>query len=207
MEDTGVTITFLRRYFTYQAGQQINFKQNDFNIVVGNNGAGKSTLIKLLQYQRMKQLIHNGYIKVEGLRDQKVLTNVAEGFRVPKSQFVDSRREVYINKLNQKSHGEAWKTQLEAMKQRVKPNSFVIMDEPETALSVEAQVDLCEWLIREKQKNPELGCLIATHSLIIQELIAKVVIDVPSCQNVPAEEYVGKKKAYIERVKNLWKQT
>lgn len=207
MEGSGVTITFLRRYFTYQAGQQINFKQNDFNIVVGNNGAGKSTLIKLLQRQRMKQLIDNGYITIEGLRDQKVLTNVAEGFRVPKSQFVDSRREVYINKLNQKSHGEAWKTQLEAMKQRVKSNSFVIMDEPETALSIQAQADLCAWFIKHKNENPEFGCLIATHSPIIQELIAKVVIDVPSCQNVPAEEYVGKNKEYIERVKNLWKQT
>lgn len=194
MDDTSSRIIFLRKYLTFQKGSVLEFKQNDFNIIVGDNGAGKSTLIDLLKIKRMRWLIKNEYIAKEGIKNQPIVINNSEAFRSVKSQYVDSRKEVYLNKLNQKSHGEAWKQEIEKMKEKVKPNSFIIMDEPETALSVESQIELCEWFIRHKKENPDFGCLIATHSLIIQELLADVVIEIPSCDHIQADEYVGKKK-------------
>lgn len=205
MEDTASKIIFLRKYLTFEKGTVLEFKQNDFNIIVGENGAGKSTLIDLLKIRRMDWLIKNGYIQKEGIKNQPIVINNSEAFRAVKSQYVDSRKEVYLNKLNQKSHGEAWKHEIERMKKRVKPNSFVIMDEPETALSVESQIELCEWFIRYKKENPYFGCLIATHSLIIQELLADVVINIPSCQHISADEYIKEKREHIDKLKGLQK--
>lgn len=201
MNNEEVEIVFLMDYFTYKAGQVLYFNQNDINIVVGDNGAGKSTLIKMLQSRRLKQLVAEGYVVINNLKNQKGFVNIAEGFRVTKSQFVDTRKEVYISKLNQKSHGEAWKIELEAMKKKITPESFIMLDEPETALSIKSQVDLCQWIIETKRENPNLGALIATHSPIIQELIGETVIVVPDCERIPAQEYVSKQNDYINEVK------
>lgn len=203
MEENELRITFLRKRLTYKKGQVITFNQNDINVLVGDNGAGKTTLIDLLNDNNMNHFIKNGFIQVDGLQNQKGFKSIAEGFRVQKSQFVDSRKEVYIKKLNQKSHGEAWKIQLEKLKTHITPDCLIILDEPETALSIRSQVDFCEWMIKLKKENPKIGAVIATHSPIIQELIAETVIEVPSGKRIRGEEYVRRQNEYIERVKQM----
>lgn len=213
MEDNRVVITILRDRLCYKAGTQIRFNQNDFNIIVGNNGSGKSTLINMLNHKTLKHLVKNGFISVENLKSQSGMKGIAEGFRSKRQQVIDAKREMKIRELNQKSHGEAWKVILEDIKNGVTPNSLILLDEPETALSIEAQIDLCEWLINYKIENPEFGCLIATHSMIIQELLAEKVILVPSAEEIPVEEYLKTKndilkesQLRVDALKEKWRR-
>ena len=178
--DNRAVLTILKDRLCYKAGTKIRFNQNDFNIVVGDNGSGKSTLIDMINHKNLKHLIANGYVSIDNVKSQIGMKGIAEGFRSKKNQLIDIKKEERIQKLNQKSHGEAWKIVLEELKNGVTPDGFIILDEPETALSIEAQIDLCEWFINYKIKNPEFGCLIATHSMIIQELLAETIILVPT---------------------------
>ena len=136
------------------------------------------------------------------MKKQNVIVLSAESFRATKSAFVDSRREVYLNKLNQKSHGEAWKVELERLKSRCNNDTFIIMDEPETALSIESQIELCEWFIDLKNTYHNIGCAISTHSLILMELIGERVIEVPICKVWNAKDYVDIKHQRISEAKN-----
>lgn len=193
-------ITFIRDYFTFAEGQYITISQNEFNIFVGNNGAGKTTLLNSLTSKRRKEILGR-YISIENMRKQNVIILSAESFRATKSPFVDSRKEVYLNQLNQKSHGEAWKVELDRLKLRCNDDTFIIMDEPETALSIESQIELCEWFISLKNKYQNIGCAISTHSLILMELIGERVIEVPSCQQWSAKDYVELKYQRISEAK------
>lgn len=193
-------IRFIRDYFTFTKGQSVSIDQDKFNVLVGSNGAGKTTLLNSLTTKRRKEIIGR-YISIENMRRQNVIILSAESFRATKNPFVDSRREVYLSQLNQKSHGEAWKVELEKLKRRCNNDTFIIMDEPETALSVESQIELCEWFIDLKNKYRNIGCAISTHSLILTELIGEIVIEVPSCINWDSEEYVANKYNRIKEAK------
>jgi predicted ATPase len=195
-----VKITFVRDYFSYKKGQVLNFNQNEFNIIVGPNGAGKSTFIKMLESASLKQL-HGRYIEIEGLHRQKTFRNIPEGFRVRRSQFVDSRKEAHLVKLNQKSHGEAWKVELNILKSYCDNDTFIMIDEPETALSIESQIELCEWFIDLKKVYKNFGCLIATHSLVIPRILSDRLIEIPSGRILDPEVYVaGKMKDMEEKI-------
>lgn len=194
-------IRFLRDYFTFISGQEIKLFQNKFNIIVGNNGAGKTTLLNTLSSKRRREIIGR-YIEIEDMKKQNVLILSSESFRASKNPFVDSRREVYLTQLNQKSHGEAWKIELERLKTRCNNDTFIIMDEPETALSVESQIELCEWFIALKNQHENIGCAISTHSLILMELIGERVLEVPSGKEWLASDYVANKYARIKEAKS-----
>jgi predicted ATPase len=194
-------IRFLRDYFTFISGQEIKLFQNKFNIIVGNNGAGKTTLLNTLSSKRRREIIGR-YIEIEDMKKQNVLILSSESFRASKNPFVDSRREVYLTQLNQKSHGEAWKVELERLKTRCNNDTFIIMDEPETALSVESQIELCEWFIALKNQHENIGCAISTHSLILMELIGERVLEVPSGKEWLASDYVANKYARIKEAKS-----
>lgn len=198
--DKDMEITFIRDYFTFAEGQSLSLSQNEFNIIVGNNGAGKTTLLNSLTSKRRKEILGK-YLAIENMRKQNVIILSAESFRATKSPFVDSRREVYLNQLNQKSHGEAWKVELERLKKRCNDDTFIIMDEPETALSIESQIELCEWFIDLKNTYRNVGCAISTHSLILIELIGERVIEVPSCKVWNAKDYVNIKLQRISEAK------
>lgn len=199
-EHEDMQIIFIRDYFTFTEGQSLTISQNEFNIIVGNNGAGKTTLLNSLTSKRRREILGR-YISIENMRKQNVIILSAESFRATKNPFVDSRREVYLSQLNQKSHGEAWKVELERLKSRCDDDTFIIMDEPETALSIESQIELCEWFISLKNKYRNIGCAISTHSLILMELIGERVIEVPSCKQWDAKDYVELKYQRISEAK------
>ncbi|PMR71779.1 ABC transporter ATP-binding protein [Billgrantia endophytica] len=204
MEDyskTFMKIKFIRDYFTFKQGQEIEISQGKINIIVGDNGAGKTTFKNI--FKKQTRLLSEGkYFAFENMMNQNTIENTAEGFRVSKSALVDSKREIYLTHLNQKSHGQAWKIELFRLRKKCSDNTFILLDEPETALSVEAQIELCKAITDMKRKYKNFGCLIATHSMLITELIGERVIEIPSGENISTREYLDKKSRLIEEARN-----
>lgn len=199
-----VKISFLRDYFTFIEGQQIEISQGQLNIVVGDNGAGKSTFLEMFNKKNRRDKV-GIYYNLENLKKQDVVTLKAESFRAETNVLVDNRRELYLNQLNQLSHGQAWNLELFRFRDKCSNNTFAILDEPETALSIESQIDLCKAITDMKRKYKNFGCLIATHSLLITELIGERVIHIPSGKNMPAKDYMGKKNRMVDEAREYCK--
>jgi predicted ATPase len=197
-------ITFLKEYMTFKEGQEIEISQGKLNIVVGDNGAGKTTFINIFDKEN-RIYKQNKYYAIDNMKDQDTIKNTAEGFRKTTSALIDNKREIYLNQLNQQSHGQAWNVELFRLRKKCSDNTFILLDEPETALSVESQIELCKAIIDMKRKYKNFGCLIATHSLLITELIGERVIEIPSGNNIPAQEYLDRKNAVIEESRHYFK--
>jgi predicted ATPase len=199
-----VNIYFLMDYFTFKKGQQIDISQGQINIVVGDNGAGKTTFLEMFSKRNRRKKL-GVYYNLNNLRKQDVVNLKAESFRASSSALVDNRRELYLSELNQLSHGQAWNIELFRFREKCSNNTFAILDEPETALSIQSQIDLCKAISDMKRKYKNFGCLIATHSLIITELIGERVIHIPSGENIPAEEYMLKNNRIMDEAREYCK--
>lgn len=198
-------IEFIRDYICYQKGQSFDIDQYGMNILVGDNGAGKTTLIDLLRAKSFKRK-KDRYFTATGVKKQKTKILHSEGFRVPRSQLIDNREDVYRIGLNHKSHGEAWKAQVKALTDQFSDDMFLIMDEPETALSIESQVEIAQTLLDFMHDYKNVGFLIATHSIIIMEILQGTLLRVPMLDRIDTKEYLEKRYELIESVKLRKKQ-
>ena len=199
-----VKIRFLRDYFTFVEGQEIEISQGQLNIVVGDNGAGKSTFLEMFS-KKNRRLKSGVYYNLENLKKQDVVTLKAESFRAETNVLIDNRRDLYLNQLNQLSHGQAWNLELFRFREKCSNNTFAILDEPETALSIESQIELCKSIRDMKRKYKNFGCLIATHSLLITELIGERVIHIPNGRNIPAKDYMMKNNKMVDEAREYCK--
>lgn len=180
-------IRFLKDYFTFRQDQMIEIDQNKFTIFYGNQGAGKSTLIKAIGDSTVSKKVANKYIQFEDLRQQEVLYAKAESFRANDKAFITNRKDMMKVKLNHKSHGEAWLMFLETLKKPDSRGSMVLIDEPETALSVDSQLYFCDLMLNLKYRYG-ISALIATHSPFIIEFLADDVIEIPTGNRLDKQE-------------------
>ena len=147
----------------------------DVTFLVGENGSGKSTLVEAVA-------IASGLNPEGGSRNLRFETrptssNLHEAIELswerqpPRAFFLRAEtfyntatayERVDIGGYHDQSHGESF---LDAVANLIRPGSFVVMDEPESALSVTGQLKL----MRAIRDSVRLGSqfLIATHSPVL----------------------------------------
>lgn len=148
---------------------------DDVTFFVGENGSGKSTLIEAVavraglnpeggsqnlafETRNTSSDLHTMIDLVWSIRPARAFFLRAETFY----NTVTAYEGVGIHGYHERSHGESL---LAAVAGQVLPGSFVVMDEPESALSVTGQLKLMS-AIRERVADGS-QFLIATHSPIL----------------------------------------
>ena len=130
------------------------------NILVGNNGSGKSTLMRTIidEFNRIKDKTSDRKkLDLIANLDREVMLYSPE--QILKSMVDNTADSTTINTISQ-SQGELLRLYLKSILP-VDGNAIVFMDEPETGLSQQAIVTLCEE-IRQK-KNTQF--IIASHNI------------------------------------------
>lgn len=181
---------------------------NKISLLVGENGAGKTTIIEFLSKGKFRNTKNEKYFTLKDIEDKKAVSLTAEAFRNVVS-MVDNRGELRKKQLNNYSHGQAWNIVFDHLENLIISNNgnlFIFIDEPETALSTNSILNLCERIKKLKIKYPKLGMLIATHSLIIIELLGDELIQVPSLKKIDNNEYLKEINKKIDNIKNNIKE-
>lgn len=154
-----------------QVGAEVTF-------FVGENGSGKSTLVEAIamraglnpeggsqnltfQTQGSHSNLHRQIELVWNLQPSARFFLRAETFYNTASAY----EQVAITGFHERSHGELFLDAFCAPNPLVRPGSFVVMDEPESALSVSGQLKLMRALYDLVPTGAQF--LIATHSPIM----------------------------------------
>ena len=141
------------------------------NILVGNNGSGKSTLIRTIldEFNRIKNKT-NDRKKLDLIANLDRTVMLYSPEQILKSMVDNTADPTTINTISE-SQGGLLRLYLQSILP-VDGNAIVFMDEPETGLSQQAIVTLCEE-IRQK-KNTQF--IIASHNIFFWLLLGANII-------------------------------
>lgn len=210
-------IKFIRNYVTsrdegktntilFKKDATIEIPLNKINLLVGDNGAGKTTIINFFANIERRKRMKDRYYIIENKENKKqIIYFETEGFRVVNG-MIDSRANLRKQELNNYSHGESWNKIIDKIESIIEKNGnnvFVFLDEPETALSLDSTIKFCAMINRLKKKYPDFGAAIATHSLILAEIIGERIIEIPSGKIIPPSVYLNSQKQKIEEAKKI----
>lgn len=196
-----------RSFIIFPKNLEINF--SDITIIVGDNGSGKSSMLKYLKlpdfsntfsWDETKEQVIERKFKNYLSNENKILSfdQFPELFvfenAIHKNSFIDSigkgktfvPAEDIIARWNMKddSNGE---TTIDFITSLIDiENSLIILDEPETSLSIKSQLRMSKILKKLSTKNQ---LIIVTHSPIFMNL-SKTVYDFESKQYVKTNEYI-----------------
>jgi len=182
---------------------------------VGENGSGKSTLVEAVA-------VLAGLNPEGGSHNLKSATRPTESElhrhlellweRRPSAAFflraetfyntATAYEEVAIDGYHERSHGESF---LEVVERQIRPGTFVVMDEPESALSVSGQLKLLCALHDLMTGGSQF--LIATHSPILLTFPGAMIyqltdggMDTVTCEETDAYKLT---KAFLNRPKQF----
>lgn len=172
-----LSLELLKDYRTLPSGLVIDLKP--VTLLVGEQGCGKSSLLKLLQANspdlKMKlsdYLIENEvesfYFDTETMNPRMV--NAVSEYSTPSGES----RGIGLGAAlasHFKSHGETLR-EFTVNRIHQTKNCVLLMDEPESALSLKNQYRLAEELIDAQYRNVQL--IIATHCLPVIESVEEV---------------------------------
>ncbi len=192
------TVTFLREYFCFNAGQSVSFKKGDFTILYGDQGAGKTTLIKSFSSQDSLKKLLGKYIDIDGFNFSSQLYAESESFRVQRGSFILSRKDAEKIRLNDMSHGQAWRRFIDTLKHRQNQDALVTFDEPETSFSIDSILSFCELMLMLKREL-KISAIIATHNPLIIEFLADRIIEVPTLKELDKAELLNSMSSKVER--------
>lgn len=205
---------YYKEFSLFDNGFDMTF--DDITIIVGDNGSGKSSLLKYLKPPKMDQFFFSmSKSKEEMQRDaiKKWLDN-----EDCKLSFVNSPQAIVIEKqlhksdfinnigkgkttlsasevmqkwfMQEDSNGETTIDYITSLSQL--ENCLIVLDEPETSLSIKSQLKLAK-LLKKISKTNQL--VIVTHSPIFMN-IANKVYDFESKQYVKTKTYINEQYNY-----------
>ena len=173
-------IEFVKDWRKFKAGETYTFNPG-INFLVGDQGTGKSSLIE--QVAKPKRIADQGMANVYG--DGSLRYMNCE-YRSHDNPYRKNGRGIYgatdYAELTS-SHGEVIKAMIKTI-ERLPKNELVIIDEPETALSIRSQI----WFLNHLKAQPH-QFLIATHSPILMHG-AKLVLSLEHKKWMKPQEFI-----------------
>lgn len=197
-----------RTFVIFPKDLTIEFKSG-INVIVGDNGCGKSSLLKKIFFPKFekpwfsdktdaeqKQEHINNYVKgkTRELLFDKFPNLFINGKEIHKNVFIENLKNSKITlsghdvlamwDMHDFSNGENtldFLRSLEAIE-----NGLIMLDEPETSLSIKSQRLIAKLLTKIAEKNQ---VIIITHAPVLMET-AKEVYDFEKKQWINTEEYI-----------------
>jgi energy-coupling factor transporter ATP-binding protein EcfA2 len=155
-------ITFIKNWRTFKKDECYILDHN-INVLVGDQGSGKSSLLKLINESSIER--HYLYEqKVEIILIDELVSSVVYYFD---SEHMNSRVKSKIKSgadmaAIMSSHGQVQNSILTKIKNI--QNSIILIDEPETSLSIKSTINLIK-LLDNLSKNNQI--IISTHHPLI----------------------------------------
>lgn len=159
---------------------------NDVTLLVGDQGCGKSTILSLIQDG--KKLCKD--IAAEIVKPCKFSSFDCEKDNPRIRNYISDNSSAMFEVLSRfSSHGETLLPILEHLKDV--ENTLILIDEPETALSITSQYKIVKILRESVSRNCQV--IVSTHSPILMEEFGTVF----NVEKLKSENY----KSYIKKAK------
>lgn len=189
------SVTFLRDVRCFRKDEI--FPLSNITLLVGDQGSGKSTLLNLLSSNDKNIKIQlSDHVQRNGIDSfffdaEKMNPRVMDMslFSHPNGE---DRGIGYAGAIKSRflSHGEVLKAYTIDQLRKAK-DCVILLDEPESALSLRNQFRLADEVRAASRRNCQL--IIATHSLILIESVLDV-LSLDDHKFIPSKEFVGKQK-------------
>lgn len=184
-------ITNLHDYICFFEKESFDFKP--ITLLVGDQGCGKSTMLNILRncisqegdYNLFKREVDNtvqkGFLMLDLEKDNPA---------IQQGNPNDSEDLFYKLTSRFNSHGETLLPILEHL--ATVEDSVILLDEPETALSLRSQYKMIEIFKGCLERNCQV--IIATHNLIFMEAFPDNVLSLEHMKYVTPEEFIKLEK-------------
>lgn len=151
------------------------------NVITGDNGAGKSSLLQLL----IDNDRHRDIIKTSGSGSIRMFDTEKMN---PRTKSIDDGFVVFGLYARFQSHGETIKQVLQASDIYNKPDMVLLIDEPESGLSIASQRQV---LASYYERIAEHGCqiILVTHAEVFIRAVPNVFV-LPAGKMVDSQKYI-----------------
>jgi len=184
-------ITCLNDYICFFEKESFDLKP--ITLLVGDQGCGKSTLLRIARYcitqegdsnlfeNKFDNTIQKGFLMLDLEKDNPA---------IQQGDPNDSEDMLYKMTSRFNSHGETLLPILEHLD--TVEDTVILLDEPETALSLRSQYKMIEIFKGCLKRNCQI--IIATHNLIFMEAFPDNVLSLEHMKYVSPEEFIKLEK-------------
>jgi predicted ATPase len=191
------TITFLQDFRCFKIGDSFEFRPG-VNLLVGDQGVGKSSL-----FQAIKNDLPAGYSRATLVKMEVAIKNVMlhsfdferDNPRMARQFFDDNRMMAQVVTMF-KSHGQTVKAIVGALEQK-NPDSVIVMDEPDMALSIRSCYELSASFSKLANKGLQIICTAHNPILIASQY---EVLSLEHRKWMKSSEFIGSHSPPEERV-------
>ena len=206
-----------KTFVIFKKNLEINFK--NLTVIVGDNGCGKTSLAKNLKPpkgadsmlssflgedpEELKKKAYAKWLSTEkrDLTFEATPESIIVGQEIHKNSFVDglARGKMTLNgyevnslfDMQQSSNGENTLDYISELHRCIK-NSLIVLDEPETSLSIKSQMKVARQIQELAMHNQ---VIVITHSPYIMR-ITDEVYDFEAKKYIPVKRYIKKQEKY-----------
>lgn len=185
------SIKFKEDYICFFKKQSFEFK--DITLLVGDQGCGKSTMLSLIhsicgkneETETVDFILDKSHEAIYLLNMEKDNPATSQGNPYgPSREFLSSLMSRF------KSHGENLVPMLNSLEELKK--SIILIDEPETALSLRSQYNFIETMKKLAKQGNQI--IIATHCLTFMEAFSDNILSLEHLKYVKLKSFIKSQK-------------
>ena len=172
-------------------GQKFEFMP--ITLLVGDQGAGKSTLLNIIKTIVKKPDTRDVELVVDDTKQNGLFCMDMENDNPRITQGNPFNQEEYKNSFLSKfqSHGEALLPVIKTIDSL--SDTIILLDEPETALSLRSQFLMVECFKRALERNNQI--IIATHNYVFMEAFSDSILSLENMKYTSFKKFLSTQKA------------